>query len=85
MDTIINGDIGVNTLRLIEILSPGGNGLMLALNIGAIAYKLDICFGITAVGVGAKAFSEKATMKAVDKLQDLVKCFRVSHRLQRTK
>ena len=72
MDTIINGDIGINTLRLIGKLSPSGNGLMLALNIGAIAYN-PVFAGITAVGVGSKALSEKATMQAVDRLQDLVK------------
>ena len=72
MDRIINGDFGVNTLRLIGKLSPSGNGLMLALNIGAIAYNPSLA-GITAVGVGSKALSEKATMQAVEKLQDLVK------------
>lgn len=72
MDTIINGDFGVNTLRLMGKLSPSGNGLMLALNIGAIAYNPSLA-GITAVGVGSKALSEKATMQSVEKLQDLVK------------
>ena len=72
MDRIIKGDFGVNTLRLIGKLSPSSGGLMLALNIGAFSYNPSMGV-ISAVGAGSKALSEKATMQAVEKLQDLVK------------
>ena len=64
MEALIRGDITENVLRRIGKLSPSGNGLMLALNIGAIAADPLMAIG-TAVGAGAKALSDSSGQRAV--------------------
>lgn len=71
MDRIVSGGFGPNTLRLIGKLSPSGNGLMTALNIGAVATN-PAFIGVTVTGTTAKALSERQIRKAVEGLKDLV-------------
>tara|TARA_R100001440_G_scaffold10579_1_gene19246 strand:- start:43 stop:1572 length:1530 start_codon:yes stop_codon:yes gene_type:complete len=71
MDRIVSGGFGPNTLRLIGKLSPSGNGLMTALNIGAVAAN-PAFIGVTIAGTTAKALSERQIIKAVEGLKNLV-------------
>lgn len=71
MKKIIEGNVGSNTLRLIGKLSPGGNGLMTALNVGAIVHNPAL-LGVTITAGAAKSLSEKQIIKATEKLRDLV-------------
>ena len=71
MEALIRGDITENVLRRIGKLSPSGNGLMLALNIGAIAANPLMAIG-TAVGAGAKALSDSSGQRAVQGLLNTV-------------
>jgi len=71
MEALIRGDITENVLRRIGKLSPSGNGLMLALNIGAIAANPLMAIG-TAVGAGAKALSDSSGQRAVQGILDTV-------------
>lgn len=71
MDRIIKGNVGANTLRLIGKLSPSGNGLMAALNLGAVAMN-PAMLGVSVTAGAAKALSERQIIKAVEKLKDLV-------------
>ena len=71
MDRIIKGNVGANTLRLIGKLSPSGNGLMAALNLGAVAMN-PAMLGVSVTAGTAKALSERQIIKAVEKLKDLV-------------
>ena len=71
MDRIIKGNVGANTLRLIGKLSPSGNGLMAALNLGAVAMN-PAMLGVSVTAGASKALSERQIIKAVEKLKDLV-------------
>ena len=71
MDRIIKGNVGANTLRLIGKLSPSGNGLMAALNLGAVAMN-PAMLGVSVTAAASKALSERQIIKAVEKLKDLV-------------
>lgn len=67
MRNFIEGSIPQNTLRRIGKLSPSGNGLMLALNLGATAIN-PAMIGVAAVGAGAKAISDRAVERGADAL-----------------
>ena len=60
MRQFVLGDFDQNTMRLIGKLSPNGNGLMAALNIGA-AVANPAMLGVTAVGALSKAASDSRT------------------------
>lgn len=71
-ETIIKGTAGQNLMRTAGKLSPTGNGLMTALNIGAAAY--NPMMGIASLGgVGAKALADRMTQANVAKLQSIVR------------
>jgi hypothetical protein len=71
MEEFIQGSMSENALRRIGKLSPSGNGLMLALNIGAIAANPAMA-GATVVGAGAKALSDRAGERAMQGLMNTV-------------
>lgn len=71
MEALIRGDITENVMRRIGKLSPSGNGLMLALNIGAIAANPAMA-AVTAAGAGAKAFADRSGQRAVQGLLNTV-------------
>lgn len=71
MEALVRGDITENVLRRIGKLSPSGNGLMLALNIGAIAANPAMAV-LTVAGAGAKALSDSSGQRAVQGLLNTV-------------
>jgi hypothetical protein len=71
MDAFISGGWGESVMRRIGKLSPSGNGLMLALNIGAIAADPTMML-VTAAGAGSKAVSDAMSMGGASGLQDAV-------------
>lgn len=71
MQQFITGGFGENLMRRIGKLSPSGNGLMLALNIGAIAADPSM-MAITAVGAGSKAVSDSLSTGRAKGLLDTV-------------
>lgn len=70
MRRFVRGDVSENMLRLIGKLSPSGNGLMMALNIGAIAVNPAMA-AATATGAGAKAASEAMAMRGAEALKTM--------------
>lgn len=72
MNEIVRGGKMTNALRLIGKLSPSGNGLMMALNLGATAANpLMAVPGVA--GIGAKAMSDRSTLRSVTQLLDLIR------------
>lgn len=71
MQAIVDGSLGQNTLRLLGKASPSGNGLMMYLNVGAIAYN-PAMLGATVMGFLSKGQADKAIIAAADRLQDLI-------------
>ena len=71
MRRIVRGNSKENTLRLIGKLSPSGNGLMMALNIGAIATNPAMAVG-TVAGTAAKELADRGTQRAVTGLQGVI-------------
>ncbi len=71
LEEIVLGGKGQNFLRLIGKLSPGGNGLMTALNIGgAAANPLLAVPGVT--GIVAKMQADAMTARKVQRLIELI-------------
>lgn len=71
MKKFVEGDTIQNVARLVGKLSPNGNGLMLALNVGAVAYD-PVMVSATIAGMGAKKLAEGRTEKQAGKLIDLM-------------
>jgi hypothetical protein len=71
MKEFVKGDNIQNVARLLGKLSPSGNGLMLALNVGAVAYD-PMMVAATITGMGAKKFAEGRTEKQAGQLIDLM-------------
>lgn len=71
MDAFVSGNMPQNALRLIGKLSPSGNGLMAALNIGAAAIN-PAMLGLTAAGVAAKGVSDSAVRQGADDLMRMI-------------
>lgn len=69
MRQFIQGGTAENVLRLMGKVSPSGNGLMLALNLGATAAN-PAMLGVTAAGAGAKAISDSMSMASAARLRD---------------
>ena len=67
MEQFVKGNFKDNTLRLIGKMAPTGGGLMQALNVGAIAYNPAMA-GFTVAGTGAKALSDRGTMKQAEQI-----------------
>lgn len=73
LETAIRGTKVQNTARLVGKLSPSGNGLSMMLNLGAAGASSGASLPLTAVGVGAKAFADRATSGNVKVLDALVR------------
>jgi len=71
MESFVKGTSSQNLMRLMGKLSPSGNGLMLALNVGAAAAEPSM-LALTAVGSGAKAVSDASAKAGANKLQTMV-------------
>lgn len=71
MENLVKGNISENALRRIGKLSPSGNGLMLALNVGAIAAEPAMA-GVTAAGAAAKALADRSGERAMQGLLNTV-------------
>ena len=71
MEQFVKGNFSENTLRLIGKLSPSGNGLMQALNIGAVAYN-PAMIGVTGAGIIAKSGAERSALRSVDMLKNMI-------------
>lgn len=69
MRDFVRGGNAENALRLVGKLSPSGNGLMMALNLGAAAYN-PAMLAATAAGAGAKAVSDSMSMAAAQRMRD---------------
>lgn len=71
MENLVRGNLSENALRRIGKLSPSGNGLMLALNVGAISAE-PAMVGVTAAGAGAKALADLSGQRAMQGLLNTV-------------
>jgi len=71
MRNFVRGDLGEEAMRRIGKLSPNGNGLMQALNIGAIA--ADPAFaGVTAAATGAKYAADRKVQRGAEQIMDFI-------------
>lgn len=70
MRNFVRGSGTENVLRRIGKLAPGGNGLMLALNLGATAVN-PAMLGVTAVASGAKATADGMATAGAMGLMDM--------------
>lgn len=71
MERFVTGSMSDNMLRLVSKLSPTGNGLMAALNVGAAAAN-PAMLGVTAAGMTAKGVIDRKTLDAVDQIKDTI-------------
>lgn len=71
MKTYVEGDTLENVLRRMGKLAPGGNGLMSALNLGAVAVN-PAMLAVTAGATGAKALADKSAQRGFTALRDAV-------------
>jgi hypothetical protein len=68
MRAFVEGSTGQNAMRLFGKLSPNGNGLMMALNLGAAGGTGGLSLLATAAATGAKALADSAAIKGGDAL-----------------
>lgn len=68
MRQFVEGTSGQNAMRLFGKLSPGGNGLMMALNLGAAGGTGGASLFVTGAAAGAKALADRAAMRGGDAL-----------------
>ena len=68
MRQFVEGTSGQNAMRLFGKLSPGGNGLMMALNLGAAGGTGGTSLLVTGAAAGAKALADRAAMRGGDAL-----------------
>lgn len=71
MERFVSGTMSENMLRLMSKLSPTGNGLMAALNVGAAAAN-PAMLGVTAAGIASKGVIDAKTLAAVDQIKDTI-------------
>jgi hypothetical protein len=71
MADIVKGTPSQNAMRLVGKLSPGGNGLMQALSLGATAANPLMAIPATA-GIMAKGMADKTTQSNVDMLTRII-------------
>lgn len=71
MEKFVRGSLPENAMRLIGKLSPTGNGLMAALNVGAAVYNPAMLLA-TVTGFGAKIKSEAMAKKSVDLIRNMI-------------
>jgi hypothetical protein len=68
MRSFVEGSTGQNAMRLMGKLSPNGNGLMLALNLGGAGASGGASLLLTGAAVGAKALADRAAIRGADAL-----------------
>lgn len=68
MRSFVEGSKGQNAMRLFGKLSPNGNGLMMALNLGAAGGTGGASLLVTGAAAGAKALADRAAMRGGDAL-----------------
>ena len=68
MRQFVRGSTGQNTMRLIGKLAPSGNGLMTALNLGAVSFGGPGMLAVSAGASGAKAIADRGTERAAQGL-----------------
>lgn len=71
MEKFIQGDFTQNLARLFGKLSPSGNGLMMALNIGAVATDPTFVLA-TIAGASSKAFADQRVKNEAQKIIDMM-------------
>lgn len=71
MRAFVHGDVAENVLRRVGKLSPGGNGLMTALNLAAVSVDPGF-LAATAAGVGAKEVADGRVRVGAEQLQNMV-------------
>lgn len=74
MDAFVRGSVPENVMRRIGKLSPSGNGLMMALNLGAAAVD-PAMLAVTAAGAGAKEIADRSVERGRDRLLSAVSGF----------
>lgn len=67
MEQFVHGSMPENVLRRIGKLSPSGNGLMMALNLGAAAADPSM-LAFTAAGAGAKELADRSVERGRERL-----------------
>lgn len=72
MRQFVRGTPSQNTLRLIGKLAPSGNGLMTALNLGAVSVGGTAALVGSAAASGAKALADNSQGRAAEGLIDMV-------------
>lgn len=83
MQAFIDGSFSENALRQIGKLSPTGNGLMAALNLGAAAVDPTM-LGFSAAGAAAKTLSDRSGQRGISDLLDTVSGLEVPQPVQRS-
>lgn len=71
MQRFVTGSFSENIMRLMSKFSPSGNGLMAALNVGAIAANPAMA-GVTVTGMAAKRAIDSKTLKSVEQIKDTI-------------
>ncbi len=71
MRAFVEGTTAQNLGRLVGKLSPSGNGLMTALNLGAVSAN-PAMLGVSALAAGAKALSDNAVERGAQRLIGVV-------------
>lgn len=72
LESIVLGGKGQNLLRLIGKLSPSGNGLMAALNLGAAGFGGPLGMVPGAAGMASKLAADSMTLGKIARLIDLM-------------
>jgi hypothetical protein len=72
LERVVRGGPIQNVMRLVGKLSPEGNGLMAALNVGAVAMNPMMAAG-TATGFAAKKIADRATPANLEKASALIR------------
>lgn len=71
MEQLVAGNLSENMLRLLGKLSPSGNGLMIALNVGAIALN-PAFLTATIAGYGAQKAGSALMQRNLNKVRDAI-------------
>ena len=71
MEQLVAGNLSENMLRLLVKLSPSGNGLMIALNVGAIALN-PAFLTATIAGYGAQKAGSALMQRNLNKVRDTI-------------
>ncbi len=74
MERFVEGDMAENVMRRIGKLSPGGNGLMTALNVYAASVDPSM-LAITAAATAAKSGADTSAMRGSERILDAVAGF----------